>query len=799
MTKGLTFDIRYDNELAHEYYGDGDKLTKRLQDVYKDKHLEFPQCFDSTLTTPPIHFMSTFFCRSFHVYPVRLTRGLTFALSAGDRADRMATNSPHHSLTDTSSPNPIYYYLPVSTPFPEMPTASSPASGHSPSVSKRRKIRKGTFSCWECKHRKRRCVFEPLKDSTCVYCQSRGIPCVSQEHADPRSHSSDGQISERICHVESLVNQLIRQRDSCQPQVQPVIGVRDRASSPRPREASISFPFQQLCKSLAALFPHPNTTALILTKGRFFSLPFETCRSPLRDQSAVCSGLAQSGDVFRLPYSTSHPIQFAQKLIQLALGLQQLDLASCLHPQLQLEQKWSTGDSARRYVDLAVSHVTSQDALVDSLDGLDTLLLQARYHLNSGELRSAWLIFRRALSIAQLIGLPSRNEQAGSRAESLWVQLVYNDRFLSLMLGLPCAVKDLELLNWQALDTYPPLRKLYRIHSVIAGRIIVRNVRLQHYNLLSQRQLDTTYDHYGVTRGINDELRKSARSVPIDCWKVPTLNNTLLDTDKMDRISMLVTQMHQYYLVILLHQPYLLLQLSNHTYFSPSAISPILPDYSYSRHVVVPASREVLSRCLEFRNIRPILSYRGLEHKAFVAAVTLLLSHILGHRSGSENVLEHQRPQDLAMIQQAIDTLDELCTSNDPNRDSAIQTRNLLSKLLSIEAEAADGIIYISCIEKDSVGSDDALCGTSHQGLKFSIPYFGVICVIPGPVPNLQNDGLLAGSAQATGPQGLLPSTLTQLEFDCGLNSQLALSSNLQAEMQLLYDWSLEPNVLNEG
>ncbi|KAL3253395.1 hypothetical protein ABHI18_009538 [Aspergillus niger] len=64
MTKGLTgghsetFDIRYDNELAHQYYGDGDKLTKRLQDVYKDKHLEFPQYFDSTLTTPPIHFMS---------------------------------------------------------------------------------------------------------------------------------------------------------------------------------------------------------------------------------------------------------------------------------------------------------------------------------------------------------------------------------------------------------------------------------------------------------------------------------------------------------------------------------------------------------------------------------------------------------------------------------------------------------------------------------------------------------------------------------------------------------------------
>ncbi|KAF5862108.1 hypothetical protein ETB97_012092 [Aspergillus alliaceus] len=58
MTKDLTFDIRYDNELAHEYYGEGKKLADNLRYVYKDKHLQFPDDFESTLTTPPIHFMS---------------------------------------------------------------------------------------------------------------------------------------------------------------------------------------------------------------------------------------------------------------------------------------------------------------------------------------------------------------------------------------------------------------------------------------------------------------------------------------------------------------------------------------------------------------------------------------------------------------------------------------------------------------------------------------------------------------------------------------------------------------------
>ncbi|KAE8350336.1 hypothetical protein BDV28DRAFT_151042 [Aspergillus coremiiformis] len=58
MTKDLTFDIRFDNELAHDYYGDGKKLAESMRRVYHDKNLQFPDEFESTLTTPPIHFMS---------------------------------------------------------------------------------------------------------------------------------------------------------------------------------------------------------------------------------------------------------------------------------------------------------------------------------------------------------------------------------------------------------------------------------------------------------------------------------------------------------------------------------------------------------------------------------------------------------------------------------------------------------------------------------------------------------------------------------------------------------------------
>ncbi|PYH91338.1 hypothetical protein BO71DRAFT_385917 [Aspergillus ellipticus CBS 707.79] len=55
--KDLTFDVRYDNELAHEYYGDGEKLSNQMRKTYNGKNLEFPDAYSSTSTYPPIHFM----------------------------------------------------------------------------------------------------------------------------------------------------------------------------------------------------------------------------------------------------------------------------------------------------------------------------------------------------------------------------------------------------------------------------------------------------------------------------------------------------------------------------------------------------------------------------------------------------------------------------------------------------------------------------------------------------------------------------------------------------------------------
>jgi hypothetical protein len=78
LIRAKIFDVRYDNELAHEYYGDGKRLADRystpaasssttreanltmqyrMRQIYHDKGLTIPDKFDSTMTHPPIHFM----------------------------------------------------------------------------------------------------------------------------------------------------------------------------------------------------------------------------------------------------------------------------------------------------------------------------------------------------------------------------------------------------------------------------------------------------------------------------------------------------------------------------------------------------------------------------------------------------------------------------------------------------------------------------------------------------------------------------------------------------------------------
>lgn len=96
-----------------------------------------------------------------------------------------------------------------STPSP-IPAAGGERTDSEVSA-KRRKIRKGTRSCWECKRRKIRCTFDQDADAVCDGCQRRGTTCLSQEFPEDQPHGGGrAREMDRIVRVEALVEQLVK-------------------------------------------------------------------------------------------------------------------------------------------------------------------------------------------------------------------------------------------------------------------------------------------------------------------------------------------------------------------------------------------------------------------------------------------------------------------------------------------------------------------------------------------------------------------------------------------------------------
>ena len=80
-----------------------------------------------------------------------------------------------------------------------------------PGLPKRRKVRKGTQSCWECKRRKIRCTFTAPTEAVCDGCKSRRTKCTKQEFQEDVVLA--GKKVDRVSRVEILVEQLLQRVD----------------------------------------------------------------------------------------------------------------------------------------------------------------------------------------------------------------------------------------------------------------------------------------------------------------------------------------------------------------------------------------------------------------------------------------------------------------------------------------------------------------------------------------------------------------------------------------------------------
>lgn len=475
-----------------------------------------------------------------------------------------------------------------------------------------------------------------------------------------------------------------------------------------------------LCRALLEVWPKQEHLEIILDTPVSTSILFHgTMCQPY--SSLLGKAMPSPREMLQPPSPRSHPVLMARKLLLLGTFMQGIP-ADATKNLIALSTSYKSIMS--RLVETSSKLITSDDELVSSLEGIECIMIEAMYHNNAGNLRRAWVTHRRAMTIAQMLGLhrgaatsatllDTRNRDRID-PEHMWYRLIISDRYLSLMLGLPQATSENPFGSPQALESCTPLERMERMESIAGGLILQRNGADLH-DLVKTQKIDKL-------------LREAADLMPPQWWLAPSV--TAVDGHDSEELSETIRLMNQfthYHLLAQIHLPYLL---------QPSDE----PKYEYSRATTVMASREILTRFVAFRGSVSVTAYcRGIDLISFIASTVLTLAHIDARRQQRVNrgdcgsalhFVTHQRLIDRGLLEQTLQCIMKMTDSDDDVMTCKIST--ILKHLLVIEDDAAKDDPYSTTISSEPGMPEsqfgDKLTGAEHS-LRIHVPYFGTVTI----------------------------------------------------------------------
>lgn len=429
-------------------------------------------------------------------------------------------------------------------------------------------------------------------------------------------------------------------------------------------------------RALVALLPSQNDANIIFESSNGWMILGGIYR-PAKDLF-----VGKDHDTYALDMSAiaqEQTIVIARTLLHIAVCISTLpsDFESS-----RLSNMWNVETARENYVRTVTSLVTSSDEQLLTLPGLETLLLYAVYLINTANLRKAWLIIRRTIDLAHMMGFHRIIEQpqqmppveAIDNAAWIWRRLVDFDTVLGLHLRLPFAIEECP-----PVEDGPP-------HVVQRSRLTKLSRQI------GELDREVTPQTYAQALALDEKVESLMREQPKEFWEVPNVPPTARTAESSAVLDRLMVQVGYFELKIFIHLPYLLRAATE-------------TRYEYSKVTALQASRNVVMRWFALRNsgITQACCRFG-EIGVFIAAVTLSLDILIEMSTKEKPEVKKAKASDFTILCRLISEMEKLGNSN-PREKMAARSAVVLKKIL--------GSLDPSCREKGKI--------------RLTIPYFGTI------------------------------------------------------------------------
>ena len=398
---------------------------------------------------------------------------------------------------------------------------------------------------------------------------------------------------------------------------------------------------------------------------------------------------------------SDNPAEVAKMILCIAISIDQVP-ANWDWSQLQLRQ--SPRDLMEHYISTVNRLIVNDDEIAATVDGIECMMLEGKYHTNLGRPRRAWLLFRRAISFAQLIGLhrlPSKKDARQDpqfvRHISIWSHLFQCDRYISLVLGLPYSIAD---------NFCTPFIQIIcdsKVDDSTAGFSKGERYLLKMTTILTKvidRNQDPTHMPFSATLRIDQEIEEAGHTMSPGWWSTEKAPGTKPE-DYFDRLT---AAFFHHQLRMLVHMPFMLKSSSDKR-------------YQYSHGAALESSREMIKYFKALRqdeSVGPFMC-KVIDFQAFTAAM-LLLINLLGYSTQVRSAIG--LPPDTEQDQADSDLVDDVLA------------------LLRKAAEEPGGIVAtqsVKALEMLAEARHDCDCKPEvTDTVTVSIPYFGNITLAAG-------------------------------------------------------------------